>query len=117
MTNNRTQRAHKRRLTWKFKKELMMSYEPPLRIHIPTPNEIPQGFGPNSTGKRGGNLRVRCTNNEYDAISYEAANLGISLAMFCRWCAVHVAQKLKKHRDMSSTASSIGDEHVRESEQ
>ena len=87
-----------------------MSYEPPLKITITTPNEIPQGFGPNSTGKRGGNLRVRCTNAEYDAIQLEAVFLGISLAMFTRWCAIHVATKLKQHRDASSISISIGDE-------
>jgi hypothetical protein len=87
-----------------------MSYEPPLRIAITTPNEIPKGFGPNSTGKRGGNLRVRCTNAEYDAIQYEAATLGITLAMFTRWCAVHVAQQLHKHRSAKSTSISVGDD-------
>lgn len=87
-----------------------MSYEPPLRIYIPAPNEIPKGFGPNSTGKRGGNLRVRCTNAEYDAIQIEAAKLSISLAMFTRWCAVHTAQQLREHRETESTSMSIGDE-------
>ena len=88
-----------------------MAYEPPIRIAIPTPSEIPQGFGPNSTGKRGGNLRVRCTNAEYDAIQHEAGLLGITLATFCRWCSIHVAQKLKKHREELSTDMSIGDDY------
>jgi hypothetical protein len=79
-----------------------MSYEPPLRISIPTPSEIPVGFGPNSTGKRGGNLRVRCTNSEYDDIQIEANKLGISLANFVRWCAVHTATKMKEHRENES---------------
>jgi hypothetical protein len=87
-----------------------MSYEPPLRIIIPTPNELPQGYGVNSTGKRGGNLRVRCTNKEYDAIKHEASLLGISLAMFTRWCAVHVAANLTKHRKTLSTSMTIGEE-------
>ena len=87
-----------------------MSYEPPLKITITTPNEIPQGFGPNSTGGRGGNLRVRCTNAEYDAIQVEAGRLGLSLAMYTRWCAVHVGQQLKAHRDEMSTSISIGEE-------
>lgn len=86
-----------------------MSYEPPIRVAIPTPSEIPKAFGPNSTGKRGGNLRVRCTNAEYDAIQLEASLLGISLAMFTRWCAVHVGQQLLKHREAQSTDMSIGD--------
>ena len=84
-----------------------MSYEPPIKIMITTPSEIPQGFGPNSTGKRGGNLRVRCTNSEYDMIQLEAAELGISLATFCRWCAVHAAEQLLKHRDSQSTDESV----------
>tara|TARA_Y100001973_G_C5195108_1_gene333667 strand:+ start:1998 stop:2300 length:303 start_codon:yes stop_codon:yes gene_type:complete len=86
-----------------------MAYEPPLKIAIPTPSEIPQGFGPNSTGRKGGNLRIRCTDKEYNAIAYEASKLNLSLAMFCRWCSVQVAQKLKEHRDMESTAISIGE--------
>ena len=87
-----------------------MSYEPPLRISISAPNEMPQGFGPNSTGKRGGNLRVRCTNAEYDAVKKEANLLGLTLAMFSRWSIVHVAQELKQHRDKASTSILAGDE-------
>ena len=75
-----------------------MAYEAPLRIAIPTPIDIPTGYGTNSTGKRGGNLRVRCTNKEYDAIQHEAKLLNITLATFTRWCAVHVAQELLQHR-------------------
>jgi len=86
-----------------------MVYEPPLRISIPIPSEIPVGFGPNSTGKRGGNLRVRCTNAEYDAIKVEAELLGISLANFVRWCAVHVSQNMKEHRDDESTEWDYGE--------
>jgi hypothetical protein len=89
-----------------------MSYEPPLKISITTPNEIPKSFGVNSTGKRGGNLRVRCTNAEYDAIQHEAELLGISLAMFTRWCAVQVGQKLLEHREAQSTSMSIGEEEL-----
>lgn len=87
-----------------------MQYEPPLKVTIPTPSEIPAGFGPNSTGGRGGNLRIRCTDAEYDMLQMEAVHLGISLANFCRWCAVHVAQKLEAHREAQSTDMSIGDE-------
>jgi|APSaa5957512535_1039671.scaffolds.fasta_scaffold28526_1 hypothetical protein len=86
-----------------------MSYEPPLQITIPIPIDIPTGYGVNSTGKRGGNLRVRCTNKEYDAISHEAALLGMTLAMFTRHCAVHVSAQLTKHREAGSTSMSIGE--------
>ena len=89
-----------------------MSYEVPLRIAIPIPTEFPIGYGVNSTGKRGGNLRVRCTNKEYDAIRHEASLLGISLAMFTRWCAVHVAANLLIHREASSTSMSVGEEEI-----
>ena len=85
-----------------------MSYEPPLTITISTPDEIPKGFGPNSTGGRGGNLRVRCTNAEYDMLKEEARLVGVSQAMFTRWCAVQVATKLKQHREAGMTSISIG---------
>jgi hypothetical protein len=84
-----------------------MSYEPPLKITIPIPSEIPIGRGTNSTGKRGGNLRIRCTNKEYDAIQREATELGLSLAMFCRWSIVHVASGLFVHREVNSTLYSV----------
>jgi hypothetical protein len=79
-----------------------MTYDPPLKVTIPTPSEVPRGFGPNSTGKRGGNLRVRCTNAEYDMIQVEAERLGITLANFCRWCSVQVAEQMKLHRETGS---------------
>lgn len=87
-----------------------MAYEPPLRIAIPIPSKIPRGFGINSTGKRGGNLRIRCTDKEYDAIQLEARHLDVSLANFCRWSIVHVAKMLREHRLTSSTTMSIGEE-------
>ena len=87
-----------------------MEYEAPLRIAIPTPTDLPIGYGVNSTGKRGGNLRVRCTNKEYDTIQHEAALLGMTLAMFTRHCAVHVAAQLSKHREAKSTSIVVGDE-------
>jgi hypothetical protein len=87
-----------------------MSYEPPLKITIPIPSVFPNTYGPHSTGKRGGNLRVRCTNGQYDAIQKEASLLGITLAMFCRWSAVHVADMLREHRETASTNISVGDD-------
>ncbi len=89
-----------------------MAYEPPLKITIALPNEFPRSFGINSTGKRGGNLRVRCTNKEYDAVQFEATGLNISLAMFCRSCIVQVAAQLLEHREASSTSMSIGEENA-----
>ena len=89
-----------------------MSYEPPLKIEIPVPSNIPMGYGVNSTGKRGGNLRVRCTNTEYDMIQEEASNLNLSLAMFCRWSIVYTARQLAKHRQTQSTDITVGDVDV-----
>ncbi len=86
-----------------------MSYEPPVLIEIPLPAELPIGRGANSTGKRGGNLRVRCTNKEYDMIQKEADILELSLAMFCRWSITQVASQLYKHRTEQSTAMKVGD--------
>ena len=91
----------------------MMSYEPPVKVTIPIPSNFAVGYGVNATGKRGGNLRVRCTNKQYDAINAEAKLLGLTLATFCRWCAVHVAGKLLEHREALSTSASIGDEDER----
>ena len=93
------------------RKNLMMSYDPPYKVSIPTPSEIPKGFGPNSTGKRGGNLRIRCTNAEYDMLAEESAELGISIANFGRWCSVQVAQKLREHRLNNSTAQTVGEDN------
>ena len=90
-----------------------MAYEPPLRVTIALPNEFPRSFGINSTGKRGGNLRIRCTNKEYDAIQLEATRINISLAMFCRSCIVQVAMGLLEHREESSTSISVGEEDER----
>jgi hypothetical protein len=88
-----------------------MSYEPPLMITIPVPMTLPTSRGANATGKRGGNLRIRCTNKEYDFIQEEASKLGITLAMFCRWCATRVATELEQHRLKEETNSYAGEDH------
>lgn len=77
-------------------------YEAPLKITIPTPSYIPLARGVNSTSKYGGNLRVRCSNAEYDLIKDEAERLGITLASFCRWSITRVARALKQHRENGS---------------
>ena len=69
------------------------------------------------TQKRNGNIssykEIQClTNKEYDTIKHEASLLGISLAMFTRWCAVHVAANLTKHRKARSTSMYIGEEEI-----
>ena len=75
-----------------------MSYKPPLKITIPIPMKIPVNRGVNATGKRGGNLRVRCTNAEYD--------------MFCRWSSLKVAQQLEEHRLSNSNSTTVGEDNV-----
>ena len=87
-----------------------MSYELPLTITIPIPQQIPQGRGANATGHRGGNLRIRCTDKEYDKIQEEAEKLGLSLAMFCRWSITRVANNMRSHRLALSTSATVGDE-------
>ena len=78
-------------------------YTPPIGILVPLPTHIPKGRGVNSTSKRGGNLRVRCTNAEYDSIMAEAAKVDLPLASFCRWVIVHAAEALRQHRKANST--------------
>jgi len=77
-------------------------YEPPLKVTIPRPTEIPRARGVMSTGKYGGNLRIRCTNAEYDMAKEIADSLGLTLAGFGRWCIVRCAMALKEHRDNES---------------
>lgn len=86
-----------------------MSYEPPIQITIPIPSKIDVGYGPESTGKRGGNLRIRCTNKEYDLIKQEAEALDVSIAAFCRWCSVRMARTLEKHRTSQSVMEKTSD--------
>lgn len=79
------------------------SYDPPIKITIPTPGQFPMGYGPNSTGGKGGNMRARCTNKEYELLGVEAAAIGITLANFVRWSSFYVAKALQKHRLENST--------------
>lgn len=74
-------------------------YDPPLKITIPYPSHIPRRRGINSSAHRGGNLRVRCSNAEYDFIQREAELCGLSLAGYCRWVIIQTARALKSHRD------------------
>ncbi len=80
-----------------------MSYDPPLKLTIPTPSHFVIKRGVHSTGGYGGNLRVRCTNAEYDLIGEEAEILGTTLANFCRWCAVRAAETLREHREQNKS--------------
>ena len=77
----------------------MKKYRPPLGITIPLPYHITRGIGTSATSGRGGNLRVRCTDKEYDLVMSEAKRLGLPLANFSRFIIVHVAEQLKRHRE------------------
>jgi hypothetical protein len=77
-------------------------YDPPLLLRIPLPSEIPRNKGPYATSSYGGNLRIRCTNEEYDMIKAEAALLDLTMANFCRWVILHSASALRKHREENS---------------
>lgn len=85
------------------------TYEPPLRVTIPLPCELPRGRGRSSTGRYGGNYRIRLTNDEYNMIQQEAAELGISMAAFGRWCVKQIAMQLREHRTQQLTTTHVGD--------
>ena len=86
------------------------TYDPPLKLMITTPSQIPTGYGPNATGKAGGNLRVRCTDAEYKAIQLQAQLLGLSLSNFCRSAILKTAKALELHRLANSTDIQAGDD-------
>jgi hypothetical protein len=94
------------------------NYDPPIKVTIPTPGTFTIGYGPHSTGGRGGNMRARCTNKEYELLEQEAAALGITLANFVRWSAWQVARQLHKHRTEQMTSDEIGieDDECRKTE-
>ena len=73
-------------------------YEPPIKITIPIPSYIPYGHGLKATSGHGGNLRVRCTNDERGLIETEAKLLGLTVSGFVRWVSLYAAKALEKHR-------------------
>jgi len=87
-------------------KDNNMTYDPPLNLSIPLPCSIPRARGLHSTGGFGGNLRVRCTDDEKLLVQSEAHKLGLTLSSFSRWCIIHAAQSLKEHRNV--TTGNIG---------
>ena len=82
-------------------------YDPPLKITIPLPTEIPRLRGILATTKYGGNLRVRCSNAEYDLIQQEANKIGLTINAFMRFVGRAVAKALKEHRTNGSTSIAI----------
>tara|TARA_R100001594_G_scaffold44758_3_gene77246 strand:- start:2033 stop:2317 length:285 start_codon:yes stop_codon:yes gene_type:complete len=86
-----------------------MAYDPPLKICIPLPSPIPRARGHRSTTGYGGNLRIRCTDEEYTLVQNEASELGLPLAAFSRWCIVYAANALKEHRDAGSSSPTTGE--------
>ena len=90
-------------------KQSNQDYDPPIKIAIALPSQISKGRGPLSTGHRGGNLRVRCTDAEYDVVMEEAQRLGLSMAMFCRASIVRIALALREHREANSLSNMAGE--------
>ena len=74
----------------------------PDKISIPLPQDIPRARGIHSTGGFGGNLRVRCTNDEKLLVQSVANRLGITMSSFSRWCIVHAAQSLKEYHNATT---------------
>ena len=85
----------------------MKSYDPPIKITIPVPSEIPPRRGRHSTGRYGGNLRIRCTDTEYDLVQQEAKELNLTISGFGRWCIIRIAAALRTHRLEESTADGV----------
>ena len=86
-----------------------MPYELPLSITIPIPSEYARGRGINAVTGYGSNVRMRCTNYEYDIVKEVATEMGIPLASFSRWCVVHCAKALRKHKMTQSTDDNAGE--------
>lgn len=86
------------------------TYTPPIKVSIPTPCEIPRARGPNAVTGYGGNLRIRCSDAEYDLIKEEARQLGFGIAAFGRWTMTHVARVLKEHREKQLTSDYAGED-------
>ena len=89
-------------------------YDPPIKVSIPIPSHIPQARGIHATSGYGGNLRVRCTNDEYDLAQEEAKRLGLTLAGFCRWSIIHVAEALNRHRNEQSASDNAEAESLKD---
>ena len=81
----------------------MDQYEPPLKIFIPLPSKMKRAL-PHSAGTYGSNMRVRCTDAEYDLVEREAEAIGLTTSSFARWCITRTAIALRNHRDKSSTS-------------
>jgi hypothetical protein len=77
-------------------------YDTPIKVTIPVPSEIPRARGLNSTIGYGGNLRIRCTNSDYDLVFEEAIRLGVTPSNFARWCIVETAIAIRRHRETNS---------------
>jgi len=77
----------------------------PKTISIPLPQDIPRARGIHSTGGFGGNLRVRCTDDEKLLVQSIANDLGITMSSFSRWCIVHSAQSLKEHQNATTSST------------
>ncbi len=79
----------------------MKTYTPPIKLILPLPSYSAKLDHNIST--YGGNMRIRCSDKDYDMIRYEAEELGLTIASFGRWTLRYMAIALKKHREANSS--------------
>lgn len=71
-----------------------------LTVTIPLPNYIPRARGIYGTAsKMAGNIRVRVSEMDAELIDEVIEPLGMKRSSFIRFCAVKVAEELKKRQE------------------
>lgn len=70
-------------------------------VTIPLPSYEPRqrGVWARTEDTFGVAIQTKCHRNERTLIDEAANELGVSRSAFMRWCAVHVAQELKKRKE------------------
>ena len=70
-----------------------------LRVVIPMPVAIAFKRGAQSVAPMSAPLRARIATDDLEIVKYAAIKCGTTVAEFVRWCAVHVAVKIKEYHD------------------
>ncbi len=70
-----------------------------LSVTIPIPCDIPRARGIQSTQQFGRSVRARIHDDELEFIKQEAAEIGVTVSAFVRWCAVQTAKELYRVRN------------------
>ncbi len=70
-----------------------------LSVTIPIPCDPPRARGIHSTQRFGQSVRARIHNDELELIEQEAAEVGVTVSAFIRWCAVMTAKELNRVRN------------------